>query len=253
MDQLWKQCYGFICQQALKWAGAFKDCPSFDEEDFTQSGYIALCGAVRGYQSDRGNFLGYLLFFLKTEFSKVAGCRTVTQRKEPINNAISLDAPAYNDQDNDTTICENIPVEEPGFEAVEDDVFNSELAVLLGQALQKLPEKQRRTIELRYLHGLTVTQVAEALKCSASYSGQLTKQGLKAIRTGEFALVLSEALYGDRNYYRRTSLSFWKYSGLSSPEFELLRKDDKAQSYARRYCIEKLGMTRAQARRLFPV
>lgn len=252
MDQLWQQCYGFIRQQAMRWARAWESRPDFDADDLTQAGYMALCEAVRGFQKDRGGFLGFLSFHLKTEFSKVAGCRTEAQLKDPLNGAMSLDAPAYNDPDNDMTLGESIPVDDPGFEDVEEALFNQQLASILDQAMNELPENQRRVIELYYLHRLTYIQIAEILHCSTSYPGQLVKDGLKGLKRGSYAPTLSEILYGDRNYYKHTGFSSWKYSGSSSPEWELLRKEYKMRGRNLIYCVEHLGMTMEQAKRLFP-
>lgn len=264
MDQLWRQCYGFIRQQAIKWARAWESRPDFDADDLTQAGYIALCEAVRVFQKDRGGFLGFLSFYLKTEFSKVAGCHT--SKKEPLNNAISLDAPAFNDPDNQETISENIVLdgcgrftigkatveEDPCIEAVRDRVFNGQLAAVLEKAMKELPESQRKVIELYYLRRMTYIQIAEILHCSTSYSGQLAKDGLKGLKNGSYAPALSEMLYGERNYYRNTGFNSWKYSGTSSPERELLRKEYKMRRRNLLYCVEHLGMTMEQAEWLFP-
>lgn len=252
MDQLWQQCYGFIRQQAIKWAIAWENRPSFDEDDLTQAGYIALCEAVRGFQSNRGTFIGFLAYHLKTEFSKVAGCRTEAQRKEPLNCAMSLDAPAFNDPDSETALGENIPVSEQGFEDVEEALFIEQVAPVLDKAMQSLPENQRRAIELYYLHRKTYIQIAEILHCSNSSTRQLLKNGLNRLKMGSFAPVLSEVLYGDRNYYRGTGFNSWKYTGSSSPERELLRKEYKMRGRTLECCVQHLGMTTEQAKRLFP-
>lgn len=253
MGQLWEQCLGFIRQQAIRWARAWESRPDFDADDLTQAGYIALCGAVRGFQEGRGSFLGFLSFHLKTEFSKVAGCYTSAQLKDPLNNAIRMDAPAYNDPDSEVTIGETIPFDESGFEDVEEALFNQQLASILDQAMQELPENQRRVIELYYLHRLTYIQIAEILHCSTSYPGQLVKDGLKGLKKGSYAPTLSEILYGERNYYKNTGYSAWKSTGCSSPERELLWKEYQMRGRNLAHCVEHLGMTMEQAKRLFPV
>lgn len=252
MEQLWKQCRRFIGQQALKWAKAWKNRSYFDMDDLTQAGYIALCEAVKGYQADRGSFLTFLGFHLKTEFSKVVGCRTEAQLKDPLNEAVSLDAPAYNDEDSAVTIGETLPFDDPGFENVERDLMNEHLAQVLGWALQGLPEKQRTVIDLYYLHGLNHAQIAEVLRCSQSFPQQCVKEGFRNIRKGTFAPALSELLYGDRNYYKHTSFYSWKRTGCSSPEWELIQREEDFRWKNIRYCVNKLGMSMDQAKRLFP-
>lgn len=250
IEQLWYQCYGFIRQQAIRWATAWENRPDFDIDDLTQAGYIALCEAVKGYQEGRGNFIGFLSFYLKTEFSKVAGCRT--SKKEPLNSAFSLDAPANNDPDNEITLGESVPIYDTCLDDVDEALFNQQLASVLDQAMGELPGKQSRVIELHYLHGMTYKQIAGLLHYTASYPGQLAKDGLKGMKRGRYAPTLSEMLYGDRNYYRHTSYASWKYSGSSSPEWELLKKEDRA-SYNIRDYVKRLGLTFEQSRRLFPV
>ena len=250
MDQLWQQCYGYIRQQAIRWDNAWKERPDFDVEDLTQSGYIALCKAVRNFQADRGGFITVLAYCLKTEFSKIARCRTKAQQKEPLNNAISLNSPAYDDPDSDATIEETIPVEDPGFNAVEKDIFNQQLAVVLRNAMDELPEKHRRTIELYYLHGMTQSEIAETLHCASSYPGQLIKDALKRMRSGECAPTLSEMLYGERNFYRCTGISAFKRLGCGSPEWEVLHKESRLYQYNIDYCVDALGMSLEQAQRI---
>lgn len=252
IEQLWKQCYGFIRQQAIRWAKAWEIRSDFDVEDLTQAGYIALCGAVQGFKEGGGSFIGYLAFYLKTEFTKIVG-RTERQLKDPVNGAVSLDAPAYNDPDSDVTVGETIPFDEAGFVEVEDDLFNQQLAVLLDQALEELPAKQSSAVKLHFLQDKTYNQIAEALQCSTSYPGQLVKDGLKGLKKGKYAPELSEILYGQRNYYRHTGLSSWKHSGSSSPEWEVLKKEEKVRQWKIKHCVENMGMTREQADRLFPV
>ena len=252
LDQLWRQCYGFIRQQAIRWAKAWESRTDFDVDDLTQAGYIALCEAVKGFQADRGGFIGFLSFYLKTEFAKVAGCRTEAQMQAPSHNAISLDAPAYNDTDNDTTIGDTIPADDPGFDAVEESVYIQQLAALLDQAMNELPEKQRQVIELYYLRRLTYIRIAEILNCSVTYTGQLAKGGLKGLKKGSYADDLATILYGERDYYSHTSFGSWKNSGCSSPEWELLWKERKARQYNIHHSVKHLEMTRKQARRLFP-
>lgn len=248
VNQLREKCYGFIRQQALRWAMAWKNRADFDADDLTQAGYIAICQAVKSYQKERGDFLGFLAFYLKTEFSKVAGCRTPAQAKEPLNNAISMDAPAFADDGNETTLGDTIPVIETGFETVDNAVYIDQLAALLDAAIAALPAKQRTAIELYYLRRKTYIEIAAVLDCSYSKSRQLAKDGLQGMRTGKHAARLYEMLYGEQNYYRGTGFKKWAETGCSSPERELLLKEKRL----REFIVQKLGISEEQAERLFP-
>lgn len=260
IEQLWEQCRGFICQQANRWAQAWKDRSSYDVDDFIQSGYIALCDAVKAYQAERGSFLNILAYNLKTEFSKVAGCRSRAQLKEPLNNAISLDAPAYNDENNETSIGDTIPFHDPGFEEVEEAMHRAYIAGVVKDAVYSLPERQRRAVEGHYLQELPYEEVADSMNITSGNARQLTKAGLQALRRGRYAPTLSELLWGQRNLYQYTGYTAWKESGCSIQERTVIWKEQQEKRYRLknkrrpiiRYCVDVLGMDQEQAERLFP-
>lgn len=258
---LYQQCYGFIRQHALRWARAWSRRTDFDCDDLTQCGYIALCEAVKGYQAERGsNFLGYLLFYLKKEFAKCAGCRTKAQAAAPLNHAISLDAPAYKDAEGCTTIGDTIPADETGFEAVEDAIYREQVAGFVRAAVSDLPERQRMAIEAYYLDGKTYSDTGKALGISGTRAEQIAADGLNKLRTGVHAPTLSELLWGDRNFYKHTGLTVWKETGCSVQEWQVLWKEREIKRYNLtdkraskiRYCVEVLGMEQKQAEELFP-
>lgn len=154
LPQLWEQCYRFICLQAVKWKRAWENRTDFDVDDLTQSGYIALCEAVKSYNQERGmSFINYLVYFLKREFSKVAGCYTPAQAKDPINNAYSLDAPVSTDPQDESTLGETLSCDETGYEEIEERLFRSHTTQVIRQAMKSLPDKQRIAIQEYYLDG----------------------------------------------------------------------------------------------------
>ena len=232
----------------------------FDADDLIQVGYIALCNAVQAYQKERGSFINFLTFYLKTEVSEVAGCRYEAQSKEPLNNAVSLDSPAFNDDESETTIGDTIPCEETGYEKIDDSIYNDYVSGVVKEAVNSLPEKQGAAVSAHYLDGKTYGEIASKKGVSVARIGQLVKSGIKGLRNGSCAPVLSELLYGDRNYYLHTSFSAWKETGCSAQEWAVLyqerterrinlvyTREDKIQ-----YCIERLGMDRGKAESIFP-
>lgn len=258
MAQLWRQCYGFIRLQAAKWAHAWEKRPDIDIDDFMQGAYFALNKAVQAYDDDRGAFFNFLSFYLKTDFSKVAGVRS--SRKEPLNIAISIDAPAYNDLDNDTTIGDTIAADDSNFEDIENGIFNAQIADALSCAMDDLPEKQRNAVEWNYLQWRTYGEIAERLGCSVARTGQLVKDGLKGLRQGKHAPTLAELLWGEKNLYAGTGYMAWNESCASVQERLLIWQENQLAKYGAndskaakiRYCISVLGMDRDEAAKLFP-
>lgn len=260
IDRLWKQCYNFICQQANRWARAWRGRSDFDADDLIQVGYIAMCDAVQAYQKDRGSFINFLTFYLKKEFSNVAGCRYEAQSKEPLNNAISLDSLAYNDDESETTIGDTIPIDETGYEKIDDSIYNNYVLGVVKEAVNSLPEKQCAAVSAHYLDGKTYGEIASKTSVSIARVGQLVKSGLKGLRNGSHAPILSELLYGDRDYYLHTGYRAWKETGCSSQEWSVLWQERTERNisfaYTRedkiQYCIDRLGMDRVKAESIFP-
>lgn len=262
INQLWVQCYGFIRQHAIRWARAWIERSDFDADDLIQCGYIALIHAARGYQAERGSsFLGYLLYHLKTEFARCAGCQTKAQAAAPLNHAISLDAPVYIDDERCTTIGDTIPYVETGFEVVEDSIYREQVAGSVRSAVADLPELQRMAVEAYYLDGKTYSETGNALGISRKRAEAITKDGLKNLRTGSHAPTLSELLWSNSSFYKHTGLNTWKETGCSVQEWSLLWNEREIRRYNLtdtkgakiRYCIEVLGMEKESAERLFPV
>lgn len=230
--QLWEQCKSFICKQAYRWAKAWKDRADFDVDDLIQAGYFALCDAVSNFQAERGSFITLLDMSLKTRFQEVARCQTMTQKLEPINGAVSLDAPAYTDPDNEVTIGDTIPANDTGFEDVEEYLYQQQAATILHEAVDSIPKLQSEGISLYYLQGKTQRETAEQLNVSGSRAQQIIKEGLKSLRKSVYAPALTELFYSDQNFYQYSGFAYWKSSGMSSPERAAIIKERIETQYA---------------------
>lgn len=230
--QLWEQCKSFICKQAYRWAKAWKDRADFDVDDLIQAGYFALCDAVSSFQAERGSFITLLDMSLKTRFQEVARCQTMTQKLEPINGAVSLDAPAYTDPDNEVTTGDTIPANDTGFEDVEESLYQQQAATILHEAVDSIPKRQSDAINLYYFQWKTHQEIADCLNVSTSRAQQIVKQGLKDIRKSVYAPALTELFYSDQNFYQYSGFAYWKSSGMSSPERAAIIKERIETQYA---------------------
>lgn len=237
--QLWKQCYGYIKKMAIRWAMAWEGRPDFDEEDLIQSAFFALYKAVEDFQEDKGcSFITFLDLKLKTAFSVVCCCRTVKQKKEPLNNALSLDFSPDNNgsgEDGDekrTTLMDLMKDPTRAEDRIEDEIFMQQCSEVIRRELQRLPGKQGRAVESHFLNGKTYNEIAEDLQCSRSYVANLVKDGLNNLKGNEALKSLQEDMnyYNDRNLYRNTGFRSWKRTGSSSQELEVIRKEEKKKA-----------------------
>lgn len=61
-------------------------------------------------------------------------------------------------------------------------VFRGEAAILLAEALQKLPERQRTAVELRYLAGQPLERIGEMMSTTKGAAAGLIRRGVEELR-----------------------------------------------------------------------
>ena len=145
--ELWHQVQRMVYKQATRWAGL----GGTTIEDLTQAGFIAVLRAVDSYDPSRGTkFSTHLFQRLRAEFSVATGQHTKRARLDPLQNAVSLDAPLTDDDDSDT-FADLIP--DPAAEAA---IEGMDVRLGVAEVLAELPEDQQRAVRGKYWHDLTV-------------------------------------------------------------------------------------------------
>lgn len=144
--ELWHQVQRMVYKQAARWAGL----GGTTIEDMTQAGFIAVLRAVDSYDPSRGTkFSTHLFLRLRAELSAATGWSSKTARLDPIQNAVSLDAPLEDSED--ATLADFIP--DPAAAAEMDGM---EVRIGVAAILAELPEEQQRAVRGKYWHDLTV-------------------------------------------------------------------------------------------------
>ena len=145
--ELWHQVRRMVYKQAARWAGL----GGTTVEDLEQAGFIAMLRAVDSYDPSRGTkFSTYLFQCLRAEFSVATGQHTKRARLDPLQSAVSLDAPLTDDGAPDT-FADLIP--DPAAEAA---IEGMDVRLGVAEVLAELPEEQRRVIRDRYWNDLQV-------------------------------------------------------------------------------------------------
>lgn len=227
LPRLWDQVQAFVRSEAARWLRAWrKNRPSLEFDDLYQCGYIALCEAVKTYHAGENmTFISWLSFYLKTEFGREIGCRTSKQRRERETLTLSLDAPMGGDTE-EITLGDAVADPEDKYASVETAVYQEQLKVVVGKALDELPQTRREVLQMRYYDRLTLAEIGGKIGISKEQVRQREEKGLRALRKGRAAADLREAYYGDRNYYRGTGFHSWLRHGCSAPEWELIRREE---------------------------
>ena len=145
--ELWHQVQRMVYKQAARWAGL----GGTTIEDMTQAGFIAMLRAVDSYDPSRGTkFSTHLFQRLRAELSAATGQHTKQARLDPLQNAVSLDAPLTDDDDSDT-FADLIP--DPAAEAA---IEGMDVRLGVAGVLAELPEEQRKAVYDKYWCDLQV-------------------------------------------------------------------------------------------------
>lgn len=183
--QLWEQTRRFIRQKAERRVARLNGTGGVTEEDLTQAGFIALLKAVDGFKDGAGaNFLTYLSMCLKTAFSEAVGVRTVRQKRDPLRQYVSIEAPVDGEEDGDLTIGDIIPDPRAvaAFDSIAERDFAEKRSKALRDAVGTLEPMQQRVLEARYFKGLTIERTAEQLKMGKAAVKSTEQKALLILR-----------------------------------------------------------------------
>ena len=164
---LWEAVQRFTHERAYRWERALGSRCGVTVDDLTQTGFLALLDTLETWKPEAGAFLTWYGLRLKSAFSEATGQRT--SKCDPLQTCVSLDTPI--EEGDALTLADVLP--DPAAEQAIEDIAERDrrqrLYGALHQALQTLPETQRRAVVGRYLYGMKT----DARACGA---------GLKALR-----------------------------------------------------------------------
>lgn len=88
---LWAQVRPFALWQARRWARIGRGGVTI--ADLEQTAFLALLDALEGWRAEAGQFLTWYGFHLKAAFTEATEQRRQRDRLDPLNSALSLEAP----------------------------------------------------------------------------------------------------------------------------------------------------------------
>lgn len=181
MEQLYEQNRGAFAGMAARYRGMA------EFEDLMQEGYFGLCRAVESFEEERGTaFFTYALYWVRQAMQRLAA----NSRKHCL---LSLDAALP--ERNEAGWGVWLPEKENVCELVLDRMRQEELKAAVWPLVDRLEERQARTLYLRYRDGKTRKETGEALGCSQSQARGLEEKALCELRRPRYAKRLRPCLY----------------------------------------------------------
>lgn len=204
-------------------------------EDLYHSGYPAMVKAVETYRPGSMAFSTWYMYYLRTAFAETAGYRTTMQKREPLNAALSLNAPISDDGGGDT--FEDLVADTGAvisLEAVEEKIWRHQLHDTLESALSDLPEDQSSVLRMRYYEDRTCASIAEDWGCTTAGVQDKEQRALKKLRDARYFNGLSEYVEKNTNYYQKVGLEQFKRTGMSAVETIVMRREKLAERWLKK-------------------
>jgi len=152
-------------------------------ENLLQVGFIAMLRAVDSYEPTRARFSTHLFPFLQTEFSIATGQRLKRTALDPLQQAVSLDVPLTDDEEDDT-LGDLIPdpAAQAAMEAIGERGWHEHLHSALETALNTLRPEERQVIVAHYYQGRTLTEIAADEGVSRTAVGRREQKAMMRLR-----------------------------------------------------------------------
>ena len=185
ITELWARVRRFALWRARRWA-AFGRGVTVD--DLEQEAFIALLDALERWREADGPLLSVYALRLKAAFTAATGRRTQRDRLDPLDRALSLDAP---DADTLEAVVED-PAGAAAIEEAEAHSDHQQLHGILDHALGALPAEQQEVVRRRYYRGQTVAEIATATGVPEKEVRKLEAAALRVLRHPRVSQVLRE-------------------------------------------------------------
>jgi len=217
---LWDAVQRLVCSWANKYiyrAHILCDLGTrlYDVDDLVQSGYLALHDAIASHDPERGEFIPYFYFYVRSRFAEVSGRRGTKRRPEvyasSLNEPISCDAK--------TTHIDTLadPAADFADNLIERESLCQDYAAIMIE-VDKLPDNQRRALLLTGKDGFTFNAAAEVMGVSRESLRQTERKAARTIRRTKIA----RQIYRERFLLRRVGLTEFKYTHTSEVEKHVL-------------------------------
>lgn len=142
---LWAAVRGYAAKKARRWVTALNHRCGVELDDLMQEAYLAMLRAVRLWRPDGGTgFIGIYELTLRTAFADACGIRTVRSRSDPLQTAVSLDAPVGEDGEETNALVDFVQDTQAEDRLLE--IEREELVEAVQAALQQLPNELREAL-----------------------------------------------------------------------------------------------------------
>lgn len=217
VPELWEQVYRIIYLKAGRYYNAHRErCARSGVElcDIEQAGYLAYLEAVKAFKPESGlKFLSYMNFPFRNAVNELLRLRTC--KPEPLNNAVSLDAPVKDEDESETALID-LQADAQSTDFL-DELEAAAVSDIVRERLELLEPRERFVITEYYLENKTMLQIADLLDISHQRVRQIRVNAERHLRADKEL----RKLYLE--HYQQRYKPSWKYFDWQPERYVLSR------------------------------
>lgn len=249
MLDLWNAVSGYAAVVSDTYTRNLQGYNGIEFDDLFSSTYIALDECLKTFQYKDGlteeennrRFFHWFKLYIQKEFQRAAGY--VNGRFK--QRTISLNAPAFSEDDSEAEIGDILPVKDEKLDEIEEAYRQRALKKALDDALQAIPARESYIIRRHYLDNVKQKEIAKEMSYTNQNVNLLLKQGIRKIRKNinitPYGKELVELYYNIPWSTPVSSSVFWR-DHTSGVEKAVLRRDD-LQKKLMRFVFDDLELS----------
>jgi RNA polymerase sigma factor (sigma-70 family) len=230
LNTLWEQTQGLFYMLSDKLYRRHKnraDSCGVERNDCRQVCWFAFLDTVAAYNrkdEQEYGFASFAKYHVQRRVYELLGLRT--SKRNPLDEADSLDAPLPTD-DGNITIADTVA--DPQSEAPFDMVDVSDAAAEVENIVAALPEKQAAVVCGRFWQDKTLAEVGAEFGISSKQMHNQYSDAIRKLRRNRRLRDIHDEYYANANLTKHVGFRFWKESGMSSVEWHLLKLEERLE------------------------
>jgi DNA-directed RNA polymerase sigma subunit (sigma70/sigma32) len=159
-------------------------------------------------------FITFAKLHVRRHIFQILGLRT--SKREPLNEAVSLDAPLPGNDDENITVSDTIA--DPSSEAQFEGIESSDIAAEVLERVSALPLKQSEAVRGRFWEDKTLAQIGAELGLTPKQMQNQYGNALRKLRCDRRLQEIHDEFYAVANLTKHTGFRFFKENRMSSVE-----------------------------------
>ncbi len=196
--------------------------------DCLQVCWFAFLDAVEAYnrKSEREEkFASFAGFHVRRRVYELLGYRT--SKRDPLNGAVSLDAPLPGNNDENITISDTLT--DPQSEVPFDTIDGSDIAEEIESIISALPTKQAAAVRGRFWQDKTLAEIGAELGLSPTQIHNQYREAIRKLRRDKRLQEIRDDYYANTTLTKHTGFQFFKENQMSSVEWHLIRLEERLE------------------------